>query len=76
MILGKWVQWLVHVPESIASFSIDTKAMERLQKSAPEASLDGLAAGQYLTQGVIKWHIVLDEATQQVRLIYKVVDGE
>ncbi len=76
MILGKWVQWLVHVPESIASFSIDTKAMERLQKSAPEASLDGLAAGQYLTQGVIKWHIILDEATQQVRLIYKVVDGE
>ncbi len=75
-VLWEWIDDLVYTPQSIASFSIDTKAMERLQKSAPEASLDGLAAGQYLTQGVIKGHIVLDEATQQVRLIYQVVGGK
>lgn len=73
-ILWDWINDLVYTPKSIASFSIDTKAMERLQKSAPDASIGGLAAGQYLTQWVIKWHIVLDEDAQQVRLIYQVSD--
>lgn len=72
-VLGNGIPQLTYSPKSIATFHVDTQAMEKLQNSVSPNSLNGLAAGQYFTQWVIKGHIVLDEENQQVRLLYQVV---